>query len=75
MAGVPDSYRPAGITHVSLAFPALGQTLRIGLGADRYVLDPARSGSFFERGVFTALCDRLLDVAPNRPFRPEPATT
>ena len=58
----------------ALAFPALGQTLRIGLAADPNVLDPARSGAFVDRVVFTALCDRLLDVAPDLSFRPELAT-
>lgn len=58
----------------TLTGPAVGQTLRIGLGADPNVLDPARSGAFVERVVFTALCDRLLDVAPDLSFRPELAT-
>jgi peptide/nickel transport system substrate-binding protein len=57
-----------------LAAPALGQTLRIGIGADPNVLDPARSSAFVERVVFTALCDRLLDVGPDLAFRPELAT-
>lgn len=53
---------------------AVAQTLRIGIGADPAVLDPAQSGSFVERVVFTALCDRLLDVGPDLAFRPELAT-
>jgi peptide/nickel transport system substrate-binding protein len=58
-----------------LAAPALGQTtLRIGIGADPNVLDPAQSGSFVERVVFAALCDKLVDVAPDLSFRPELAT-
>ncbi|WP_431284377.1 ABC transporter substrate-binding protein [Humitalea sp. 24SJ18S-53] len=56
------------------ATPAMAQTLRIGIGADPNVLDPARSGSFVERVVFTALCDRLLDIGPDLSFRPELAT-
>jgi peptide/nickel transport system substrate-binding protein len=59
---------------LSLAAPAAGQTLRIGIGADPNVLDPARSSGFVERVVFTALCDRLVDVAPDLSFRPELAT-
>lgn len=57
-----------------LAAPAHAQTLRIGLAADPAVLDPARSGAFTERVVFTALCDRLLDVGPDLSFRPELAS-
>ncbi len=49
-------------------------TLRIGLASDPTMLDPARSGAFTERVVFTALCDRLLDVGPDLAFRPELAT-
>ncbi|MDJ0388827.1 ABC transporter substrate-binding protein [Roseomonas sp. E05] len=57
-----------------LALPATAQTLRIGIGSDPNVLDPAQSGAFVERVVFTALCDRLLDVGPDLSFRPELAT-
>jgi peptide/nickel transport system substrate-binding protein len=60
---------------VLLAAPALAQTtLRIGIGADPNVLDPGQSGSFVERVVFSALCDKLVDVAPDLSFRPELAT-
>ncbi len=59
---------------VLCAWPAAAQTLRIGIGADPNVLDPARSGSFVERVVFTALCDRLVDIGPDLTFRPELAT-
>jgi peptide/nickel transport system substrate-binding protein len=49
-----------------LAAPAVAQTtLRIGIGADPNMLDPAQSGSFVERVVFSALCDKLVDVAPD----------
>ncbi len=57
-----------------LAAPAGAQTLRIGIGADPNVLDPAMSGSFVERVVFSALCDKLVDVGPDLAFRPELAT-
>ena len=65
----------AALLALPASAPALGQTLRIGLGEDPSVLDPARSGAFVERVVFTALCDRLLDVAPDLSFRPELATS
>lgn len=58
----------------TLALPAAAQTLRVGIGADPNVLDPAQSTSFVERVVFTALCDRLVDVGPDLTFRPELAT-
>jgi peptide/nickel transport system substrate-binding protein len=57
-----------------LAAPAGAQTLRIGIGSDPNVLDPAASGSFVERVVFSALCDKLVDVGPDLAFRPELAT-
>jgi peptide/nickel transport system substrate-binding protein len=57
-----------------LAAPASAQTLRIGIGADPNLLDPAVSGSFVERVVFSALCDKLVDVGPDLAFRPELAT-
>ncbi|WP_426955798.1 ABC transporter substrate-binding protein [Muricoccus radiodurans] len=64
----------AALVAASLALPAGAQTLRIGIGADPNMLDPARSGAFVDRVVFTALCDRLVDVAPDLSFRPELAT-
>ena len=57
-----------------LALPAAAQTLRVGIAADPNVLDPAQSSAYVERIVFTALCDRLLDVGPDLGFRPELAT-
>jgi peptide/nickel transport system substrate-binding protein len=58
-----------------LCAPEAGaQTLRIGIAADPNVLDPAQSSAYVERVVFTALCDRLLDVGPDLRFRPELAT-
>lgn len=59
---------------ILVAAPAGAQTLRIGIGADPNVLDPAASGSFVERVVFSALCDKLVDVGPDLSFRPELAT-
>ena len=57
-----------------LALPAGAQTLRIGIGSDPNVLDPAQSGAFVERVVFSALCDKLVDIGPDLAFRPELAT-
>lgn len=58
----------------SFSLPAAAQTLRIGIGSDPNVLDPAVSGSFVERVVFSAMCDKLVDVGPDLSFRPELAT-
>ena len=69
--------RPLRLAAALLLFasPGIAQTtLRIGIGADPNVLDPAQSGSFVERVVFSALCDKLVDVAPDLSFRPELAT-
>jgi hypothetical protein len=57
-----------------VATPAGAQTLRVGISSDPNVLDPAVSGSFVERTVFSALCDKLVDVGPDLAFRPELAT-
>jgi peptide/nickel transport system substrate-binding protein len=58
-----------------LAAPARAETqLRIGIGSDPAVLDPAQSGAFVERIVFAALCDKLVDIGPDLGFRPELAT-
>jgi peptide/nickel transport system substrate-binding protein len=58
-----------------LATPSLAQTtLRIGIASDPAVLDPAQSGSFVERVVFAAMCDKLVDIGPDLQFRPELAT-
>lgn len=59
---------------LTVAQPAGAQMLRIGIGSDPNVLDPAVSGSFVERVVFSALCDKLIDTAPDLSFRPELAT-
>ena len=57
------------------SLPAASQThLRVGIGSDPAVLDPAQSGAFVERVVFAALRDKLLDVEPDLSFRPELAT-
>ncbi|UFN49405.1 ABC transporter substrate-binding protein [Roseomonas sp. OT10] len=70
----PFQQLAAALLALSLAAPAGAQTLRIGIGADPNVLDPAQSTAYVERIVFTALCDRLVDVGPDLSFRPELAT-
>ena len=41
---------------------AQAQTLRVGLAEDPDVLDPTLARSFVGRLVFSALCDKLVDV-------------
>ncbi|WP_333672291.1 ABC transporter substrate-binding protein [Elioraea tepidiphila] len=65
----------AALALALLATPAAAQgTLRIGLSADPNMLDPAQSGSVFERVVFAALCDKLIDLDPQLRYIPQLAT-
>lgn len=48
--------------------------LRIGLESDPDALDPAKSRTFVGRIVFTALCDKLIDVNEKLEFVPQLAT-
>jgi peptide/nickel transport system substrate-binding protein len=48
--------------------------LRIGLRADPDVLDPAQGVSVAGRVVFAALCDKLVDIAPDGKLQPQLAT-
>jgi len=50
-------------------------TLRIGMQDDPDVLDPAQGGTFAGRIVFTAACDKLLDLDPSLAFVPQLATS
>jgi peptide/nickel transport system substrate-binding protein len=56
------------------AFPALSAELRIGLQDDPDVLDPAQSRAFVGRIVYTAMCDKLVDVSPDLKIVPQLAT-
>ncbi|MCO6179858.1 ABC transporter substrate-binding protein [Ciceribacter sp. RN22] len=57
-----------------LASPALSAELRIGLADDADVLDPAQSRTFVGRIVYTAMCDKLVDVSPDLKIVPQLAT-
>ena len=50
-------------------------TLRFGLDFDFEFFDPARSGSYIERVVNTAMCDQLLDIDPQLNLVPQLATS
>lgn len=56
------------------AIAAQAQTLRIGLESDPDALDPDKSRTFVGRIVFTALCDKLIDVTPDLELVPQLAT-
>lgn len=58
----------------STAIAAQAQTLRIGLESDPDALDPDKSRTFVGRIVFTALCDKLIDVTPDLELVPQLAT-
>ncbi|HWD60072.1 MAG TPA: ABC transporter substrate-binding protein [Stellaceae bacterium] len=54
--------------------PAAASELRIALNEDPDLLDPAQGGSFVGREVFAAMCDKLVDIAPDMTFVPQLAT-
>jgi peptide/nickel transport system substrate-binding protein len=56
------------------AAPAHAADLRIALNEDPDLLDPAQGGSFVGREVFAAMCDKLIDIAPDMSFVPQLAT-
>ncbi|WP_045392161.1 ABC transporter substrate-binding protein [Falsirhodobacter sp. alg1] len=56
------------------AMPAAANELRIGLQDDPDVLDPAQSRTFVGRIVYTALCDKLVDLDQDVEIVPQLAT-
>lgn len=59
--------RKLTLTAVLMGASALGaqaQDLRIALQSDADVLDPDQSRTFVGRIVYTALCDKLVDITP-----------
>ncbi|MBM3567987.1 MAG: ABC transporter substrate-binding protein [Alphaproteobacteria bacterium] len=53
---------------------APAQTLRIGLAEDPDILDPTLARTFVGRIVFSALCDKLIDITPDLKLVPRLAT-
>jgi peptide/nickel transport system substrate-binding protein len=51
-----------------------GGNLRVGLGSDPDLLDPARGVSYSGRIVFAAMCDKLVDVDAKLNLVPQLAT-
>jgi len=58
-----------------ISFAAQGQTLRVGLAEDPDILDPTLARTFVGRIVFSALCDKLLDVDEKLAIVPQLATS
>jgi peptide/nickel transport system substrate-binding protein len=67
-------FMTALIAGALIALPALTADLKIGLQDDADVLDPAQSRTFVGRIVYTALCDKLVDVSPDLKIVPQLAT-
>ena len=66
--------KAALIAAALLASGASAQTLRFGLAEDPDVLDPTMARTFVGRIVFSALCDKLLDITPDLKIVPQLAT-
>ncbi|HBF29203.1 ABC transporter substrate-binding protein [Rhizobium sp.] len=59
----------------AFAAPVVAADLKIGLAEDPDVLDPAQSRTFVGRIVYTAMCDKLVDVSPDLKIVPQLATS
>src|SRR5512146_3123502 len=57
------------------AAAASAQTLRFGLAEDPDVLDPTLARTFVGRIVFSALCDKLVDIDEKLNIVPQLATS
>lgn len=57
------------------ALSSQAQTLRIGLAEDPDALDPTTARTFVGRIVFSAMCDKLLEVDEKMNFVPQLATS
>ncbi|MCF1472174.1 ABC transporter substrate-binding protein [Agrobacterium vitis] len=58
----------------AFAAPVMAADLKIGLSEDPDVLDPAQSRTFVGRIVYTAMCDKLVDVSSDLKIIPQLAT-
>ncbi|HAK33398.1 MAG TPA: ABC transporter substrate-binding protein, partial [Pantoea sp.] len=64
----------AALLATAIAFPPAAAELRIGLQDDADVLDPAQSRTFVGRIVYTAMCDKLVDISQEMTIVPQLAT-
>src|SRR3954449_7262448 len=69
------SFSLTAVLACALAAPLDAATLRVGLQDDPDALDPATSGTYTGRFVFAALCDKLVDIAPDLSIVPQLATS
>ena len=69
------SFVRSALLFLVLASSAHAQTLRIGLAEDPDVLDPTLARSFVGRIVFSALCDKLVDIDEKLAIVPQLATS
>lgn len=60
---------------VLAATPVSAKTLRFGLAQDPDMLDPTLASTYVGRIVFSAMCDKLVDISPNLEFVPQLATS
>ena len=67
-------FLPALAAGALLALPAAAAELKIGLQDDADMLDPTQSQTFVGRIVYTALCDKLVDLSPDLKIVPQLAT-
>jgi peptide/nickel transport system substrate-binding protein len=58
----------------SISAGASAQTLKFGLAEDPDALDPTLARTFVGRIVFSALCDKLVDISPDLKVVPQLAT-
>ena len=64
----------AALLALTMTGPAGAQVLRFGLAEDPDALDPTLGRTFVGRIVFAALCDKLVDIAPDLKVVPRLAT-
>ena len=70
----PAFFLTTTMTALLLSASAMAAELKIGLANDPDVLDPAQSRTFVGRIVYTAMCDKLVDVGPDLTIVPQLAT-
>lgn len=72
----PNTRKLAGIALLAtLPWVAQAQVLRVGLAEDPDMLDPTLARTFVGRIVFSALCDKLIDVDEKLNIVPQLATS
>lgn len=68
------AYAALAAAALATAMPAGAQTLKFGLAEDPDALDPTMARTFVGRVVFSALCDKLVEIDPNLKIVPMLAT-